>query len=109
MTTNRQGLKLAQTAFPDYFSEPRNAGNKSDGDFIGVKDFVRLSSCKKNTKREKQNKPTFQEIFEWFQREYGLPQFKAITESEMQGKKLKTDTGIPPERSDMGNSIVEHK
>jgi hypothetical protein len=76
MATKRQGLQLAQTAFPDYFSEPINTNkNTTEKDYIGVQDFVRRPSCSKqnNSKSEKQHKATYQEIFEWFQKEYGLP------------------------------------
>lgn len=78
MATKRQGLQLAQTAFPDYFSEPINTSKTTpEKDYIGVQDFVRLPSCSKqnSSESEKQHKATYREIFEWFQKEYGLPNF----------------------------------
>jgi len=84
MAHNRHGLQLAQTAFPDYFSEP---SSKIDTDSIRVKDFVCLASCAKKAEIQ-QHKPTFQEIFAWFQREYGLPQVKAIEDNGTTGNKI---------------------
>lgn len=99
MASNRHGLQLAQTAFPDYFSEPSST---IDTDSIRVKDFVCLASCAKKT--EKQNKPTFQEIFAWFQREYGLPQVKAIGENETNGNRMGSEK---TKRKKMESKIVE--
>lgn len=91
MARNHHGLQLAQTKFPDYFSEPIKSGNQTDSDFIRVNNLVSLASCAK--KNEKQHKATFQEIFEWFQREYGLPQVKALTENETNGNKMGNEKG----------------